>query len=337
MKITARAPVRISFCGGGTDLAAYYEEHGGIVLSAAIDKYSHVELMSRDDGKIEISSPDYVQRIIGEVGQQFLYDNNLDLLKAAINFIRPKKGFSLTTYQDIPSASGLGTSASMAVAALGVLFRFDERQINKSYIAEDAYFLEGLIGSITGKQDQYAASYGGINIFEFPKKSEGDRIKRTKINLNAEQEREFLDHLLLINIGGAHISGDLQKSLVVKMQHRIPDTMIGLDGLKRSTYRMTDYLRQQQWQEFGEALHQAFILKKMSNQKVSNQHIEVVYALARQHGALGGKISGAGGSGNLLLFSFPEKKAEILRVLEDVGGKNIPFDFDEDGLVVEEG
>ena len=336
MKIIAQAPVRISFCGGGTDLAAYYEEYGGIVLSAAIDTYSHAELLSRDDEKIEISSPDYGVKVSGRVGQTFPLNGTLDLLKAAVNARAPSQGCTLTTYQDVPSASGLGTSASMAVAILGALSAFIGQPLDKTKLAEEAYSLEmNTLKTVTGKQDQYASSFGGINVFIFPKKSEGTVVDIRRIELDAKKKLRFLDQLLLVNIGGAHISGDLQRSLLTNMETRVPEALEGLEGLKTLTYQMISSLQNSQWDKFGGSLHQAFMLKKMSNPQVSNQHIEAVYALARKHGALGGKISGAGGSGNLLLFCLPEKKAEILHTLERIGGRNISFVFDEEGLVVQ--
>ena len=166
----AKAPLRISFCGGGTDMPNFFDDHGGVVLSTGIDKYTHVSLIPREDSKVSIKSLDFDLNLEFHVDKAPIYDGVLDLAKAVIHELGLKKGFDLYVHSDVPPGSGLGTSSMFTVAILGVLLKFLNDTWDKYDIAETAYQIERIKLAIKGgKQDQYAAAFGGFNLIEFYK------------------------------------------------------------------------------------------------------------------------------------------------------------------------
>ena len=166
----ARAPLRLSFCGGGTDVSPYPEEHGGMVLSATINQYAYASLRPRRDSKLTISSLDYDLVAKYDHPRRMRFDGNLDLIKAAVKALKVRRGTDLWVHSDAPPGSGLGSSSTMVVALIGVLGKWLERSLSGYEIAELAYRIERKdLGLAGGRQDQYAATFGGFNFIEFQK------------------------------------------------------------------------------------------------------------------------------------------------------------------------
>ncbi len=343
MIIRSRSPVRISFGGGGTDVPPFCDEHGGCVVSATINKYSYATLESRTDSEIHIESGNFLKKLRFDSVDEMTYNNELDLLKAAIKSLNTTKmGLNIFLRSDVPPKSGLGGSASCFVALIGLFNHMRMNNMTNYEIAELAYKIEReelKIGG--GKQDQYAAVFGGINYIEFgngwvrvnPLRIKKDHILELEKNLvlayvgdrpKEDVVREYITGKIKTN----DIIGDQVKALIEKKESVIDamnKTKVIAQEMRRSL--MTGDLI-----GFGELMHKAWEEKKKFSKMVSNPYINGLYDLARKHGAIGGKITGAGGGGFMLFFCEPNKEQIVSEQLEKAGAKPISFAFEFDGL-----
>jgi len=325
----AKAPLRISFCGGGTDMPEFFNDHGGAVLSTGIDKYSFVSLIPREDTKVKIKSLDFDLNIEFNVDKAPIFDGVLDLAKATIHELKLKKGFDLYVYSEVPPGSGLGTSSTFTVAILGVLLKFLNDSWDKYDIAETAYQIERIKLAIKGgKQDQYAAAFGGFNLIEFHK----DKTIVNALTIHKSILNDLQCHLMMCYTGNTHYSTELTEKQLKFYKEGRKETIDALPILKQMTYEMKDSLMVGDLRRFGEILHESGLIKKQANPYVTDDHIDKLYNLAREHGVIGGKILGAGAGGFLLLFCEVAKKDEIAKILVKEGGQILNFGFDKKGL-----
>lgn len=326
-----KAPLRISFCGGGTDIPMYYERHGGVVLSATIDKYSHVSLIPNDDNQIRIKSLDFDINIEFGVDTTPVLDGVLDLVKAVISSLNIKQGFDLYIHSDVPPGSGLGTSSTVTTAIIGVLLKFLNESWDKYDIAEFAYHLERVqLKILGGKQDQYASTFGGLNLIEFYQ----DKTIVNALTVHKGIMNDLSCHLMMCYTGKVHFSTELIAKHIAHFDSGRELTHTSLDDLKSLTYQMKDSLLTGNLNAFGKLLHIAGDHKRKSNPDSYNDHIDNLYKIALANGAIGGKILGAGDGGFLLLFCEVTKKHNVTKALESVGGQLLNFGFDRKGLQV---
>jgi len=331
MLIRAKAPLRISFAGGGTDVPPFPEKEGGCVLNATINKYAYGTLRPRKDGQISIESVDFGMSINYNVDQELVYDGKLDLVKAAIKKLggQESTGFDLFLHSDAPPGTGLGSSSAMMVALVGLLKEFKNMPLTDYEIAHLAYVIERKeLGIKGGLQDQYAATFGGFNFIEFLK----DRVIVNPLKISQDVINELEHNLLLCYTGGTRLSARIIEDQVSRYEREEEETLQGLRELKRITIEMKNALLRRRLNEFGELLHYAWENKKKLSSKITNPHIEEMYEEARKAGALGGKISGAGGGGYLLLYCSFEKKHKVAERLRKMGGTITDFAFDSYGL-----
>jgi len=331
MIIRAKAPLRISFAGGGTDVPPYPEREGGCVLSATINKYAYGTLRPREDKQIRIESLDFGIAVNYDVNEDLVYDGKLDLVKAAIKKLggQASNGFDLFLHSEAPPGTGLGSSSTLMVALVGLLKEFKNMPLTDYEIANLAYIIERKeLGIKGGLQDQYAATFGGFNFIEFL----GDRVIVNPLKINQDVINELEHNLLLCYTGRTRLSARIIEDQVRRYECSEEETLKGMHQLKEIAIDMKNALLRRKLNEFGELLHYAWQNKKKLSNKITSSEIEEMYEEARKVGALGGKITGAGGGGYMLLYCQFEKKHKVGKRLKELGGTVTDFAFDPYGL-----
>jgi D-glycero-alpha-D-manno-heptose-7-phosphate kinase len=332
MIVRARAPLRISFAGGGTDMPYYYMEHAGAVLVSTINRYAIVTVCPRDDDEVHICSIDFDLTVKYRLDEGPVYDGVLDLAKAAVrrlNSHRNRMGLDLYLESDAPAGSGLGGSASLTVAVLGAVAHALGIRMDNYHAAELAYTVERSdIGISAGKQDQYASVFGGFNLIEFSR--QGVTVNPLRIPSHVLNDLEA--HLLLCYTGKTRLSAGLTDKQELLYRQGRSETLTGLQALHRLTYDTKDALLKGRLDEFASALDVAWTNKLKVNPGITDSHIDEMYEVARKNGALGGKLLGAGGGGYLLLFCEVGKRRAVREQLERLGGQFTDFSFVDEGL-----
>lgn len=331
MIIRSKAPLRISFAGGGTDVSPYAEERGGVVLSATIDKYAYASLRPSSSDEITVTSLDYDIVAKYHITDKIEYDGKLDLVKSVLRNLNKvnRQGFDFFVHSDAPPGSGLGSSSTMVVALIGLLKHLHHFPLTDYEIADLAYRIEREdLGIDGGKQDQYAAVFGGFNFMEFAASTV--IVNPLRIDQDIINELEY--NLLLCYTGKRRLSAKIIQSQVEGYVQGNEDVLQAMDELKSLTIEMKNTLLQGRLPEFGHLLHRAWTSKKKMAKQISNPEIDTLYAVAREHGALGGKITGAGGGGYLLLYCEFGTKHIVAEELEKLGAKAVEFSFDRRGL-----
>jgi D-glycero-alpha-D-manno-heptose-7-phosphate kinase len=328
MIIRSRAPVRITFGGGGTDIQPYDKEHQGLCLGATIDNYAYSSLTPRENPDIEITSWDLnAQQHFGGL-EELTYDGNCDLIKAVIKKMNPHYGFSLYVRSDIKPHSGLGASASAAVSIIGAFnhLRKNDR-LSKHRIAELAYTIEQEeIKNVTGRQDQYAATFGGINLYEFHGE---DKVFVNPLDIKKDHILELEKNLIIARVGEkTETSGQVHK----KEQGKSAIDIERLHEIKSIAIEMESALRRGKLNDFGLLIKESWDKKVVYNPNVTTPHIDSLIDLSLKNGAIGARLMGAGTGGNLLIYCKPNKEQVVAKKLEEEGAKIIPFSFDFTGL-----
>ena len=329
MIIRSKAPLRISFGGGGTDVPPYPEEKGGAVLSSTIDKYAYCTLVTRNDKAISVKSMDYNVAAKFNVNGELKYDGQLDLVKATIRKLDVHDGFDLFLHSDSPPGTGLGTSSALVVAIVGAFKQWLKLPLTGYDIAELAYHIERDEAGIKGgRQDQYAATFGGFNFIEFLGKT--TVVNPLKINQNTLNELEY--RLMLCYTGGSRLSAGILDDQTRAYIDGNDEVVRALQETKELAFSMKNALLLGKLNEFGSLMHQAWFCKKRFSSKITHQQIDELYELARQNGAIGGKLLGAGGGGYLLFLCEFDKWHHVAEKLEKAGGRIVNFTFDLLGM-----
>ena len=324
----ARAPVRISFGGGGSDLTHYFAGENGAVINSAISIYSHATLRLRIDEKIIIHSRDIGETLLADnLASLLLTKGPFGLIQALLKAIQPDFGFELYLHSDFPMSSGLGGSAVVSAAVLGCFNQFRRDRWDLHEVAELAYQAERLyLGIEGGWQDQYATVFGGFNFMEF--RMDQNIVHPLRIHTDTLLELE--ESLILCDTGTTHDSGNIHQDQRLQMQgvriRQIVKTNVEL------TYRMRNQLLRGKLLQFGQSLHEAWQYKRQFSEKISNTRLDDIYAEALDHGAVGGKLLGAGGGGFFIFFVPPFRKHDLMNSLEQSGLEIRPFRFEPEGL-----
>jgi D-glycero-alpha-D-manno-heptose-7-phosphate kinase len=329
-RIRARAPLRISFAGGGTDVPPFPSAEGGCVLCATIDRYAYGSLVPRTDRMVTIESVDFKTTAEMTLDREILYDGSLDLIKAAVRRFgrRGTDGYDLVLRSSAPPGSGLGSSSTMMVALTGLLAQHYGRTLSEYKIAELAHAIEREdLGITGGMQDQYAATFGGFNFIEF-----SERVIVNPLRIRDEVVHELELSLLLCFTGITRDSARVIEDQTRRLTAFVGDTLSGLRAQKELAVDMKIALLTGDLREFGALLGEAWTQKKLMSPLITNPRIEELYELAISRGALGGKITGAGGGGYILLFCDFTKKHRVMEALEYAGAEVNEFAFDTKGL-----
>jgi D-glycero-alpha-D-manno-heptose-7-phosphate kinase len=345
--IRSKAPLRISFCGGGTDVPPFPEKYGGMVLSTTINKYAYTTLIPTARNETMVRSIDYDIIAKYQNKSDLQYNGQLDLVKAVLRNIdelnvKPETqgnentevnienlGVDLLLHSDAPPGSGLGSSSTMAVALVGAFKHWLRYPLTDYEIAELAYKLERLeLGIEGGLQDQYAASFGGFNFIEFRK----DATVVNQLQIDPEILNELEYHLLLCYTGETRLSANIIKDQKSSVMDEKGEVLQALNETKALTLDMKNALLRGQLLDFGGLLHDTWEHKKQFSKSITSTHIDKLYEVARENGAIGGKILGAGGGGYLLTFCKFNQKHIVARELEKHGGQIVRFGFEPHGL-----
>ncbi len=332
MIIRSRAPLRVSFAGGGTDVEPYLSERGGAVLSTTIDKYAYASLRTRDGRQITVHSLDYDVVAKYNLAEPLPLGGKIDLVEATIRRLKPKdsvQGLDVYLHSDAPPGSGLGSSSTVVVALIGLFKHWQHLHLTNYEIADLAYQIERVdLGIKGGKQDQYAATFGGFNFIEFYHAT----TIVNPVRVSADVLNELHYNLLLCYTGKTRLSARIIDTQVARYVQRKEEVIQAMDELKHIAIALKNALLQGRLNDFGALLHQAWMNKKKMAAQISDPSIDELYEAARREGALGGKITGAGGGGYMFFYCPFDRKHIVAERLEGLGAQVVGFDFDFDGL-----
>ncbi len=331
--LIVRSPVRISFGGGGTDLPSYYRKYGGAVLSTTINKYFYTVLQKRGDGKIQVISSDL--RAIEtwhDIARLSVKGSELEIPLSVLKHLNCDISVDLFLASEIPPGTGLGSSASVCVNVLKTLATYLGIRLSRYELAERAYHIaRELLGKPVGKQDEYAAAFGGLNLITF---HPDDSTTVVPITLHPDLLREFQRSLMLFFTGAAHNSWSILEEQEESTRHETVTTLESLHEIRSLGARMRGVLTKGALREFGMLLHEGWQAKKRVSNRISTPRIDHIYEVARRNGALGGKITGAGGGGFLLLFCPESSQQQVHDALNSLGAREMTFEFDFQGAQV---
>ena len=325
----ARSPVRISFGGGGSDLTHFFENQEGAVINATISLYSHATLRIRDDEQVTIHSRDLGESLHAKDLQEALIKpGRFGLIQSLLKVVNPDVGFELYLHSDYPMKSGLGGSAALSAVVLGCFNQFRQDRWDLHELAELAFQAERLyLGVAGGWQDQYATIFGGFNFMEF--KMDQNIVHPLRIHQDVLLELE--ESLVLCDTGTDHDSGDIHQDQLKQEENK--DIREKVKSNVDLTYKTRNHLLRGRLLEFGQSLHEAWQLKRQFSGKISNDKLDKIYQGALDHGAVGGKLLGAGGGGFFLFYAPPFSKYELIDSLEAAGLKIQPFRFEHEGVL----
>ena len=314
--IIVQTPLRISLFGGGTDFPDYFHAEGGCVLSSAIDKYVYVIIKERFDDQIRISYT--VTEIVNQID-----DIGHELIREALKMTGIKKSVEIATMADIPAGTGLGSSSTVTVGALYAFHTYCGQAISKEKLAREACEIEvDILKKPIGYQDQYIASYGGLRYFEF---HQDDSVSHQAVEMDPQIPIQLSNRLLLL------FSGTTRKSetILTEQKNNIQNNLTSLSKLKEITCEARIALTEGRLDTIGCLLNESWEIKKSLAAGICNGELGEIYRLARKAGALGGKVTGAGGGGFLMLYCPPDKKETVRSALSYL--KELPFRFEPNG------
>jgi D-glycero-alpha-D-manno-heptose-7-phosphate kinase len=320
--IVSRTPLRISFVGGGTDLPEFYEQRGGAVVSTSIDKWIHVVVARRFEGDIRVSySKTETVRTASELEHE--------LVREGLRVTGMPRGLDIATLADVPSGTGLGSSSAVMVGLLSALYAFQGRYRSPTELAEEASQIEiEALGKPIGRQDQYAAAVGGFNLIEFLPGGGGVRVEPI---ITPPGTMESLHRSMLLFYTGRQRSADsvlgAQKAAIVA---GTGGTVPALEAMRNLAYELRDRLGRGDRDAMAELLDRNWELKRSLTEGITNPGVDAWYERAREAGATGGKLLGAGSSGFLLLVVPDAAQAKVRAALHDL--REVPFRFAARGV-----
>lgn len=334
MLVRARAPLRLGIAGGGTDVSPYCDLYGGYVLNATIDLYAHSTLESCDDGMVHFEARDYQRQVsigLGDLDRVSTSDCELALhLGVYRRIVRDylqgdHPSLRLTTYSDAAAGSGLGTSSTLVVSMLKAFVEYFSLPLGEYEIAHLAYEIERIdVGLQGGKQDQYAATFGGFNFMEF---YANDRVIVNPLRVKNWIISELESSLVLYFTGVSRDSASIISGQVDRVRDKSPVTTGALDSIKEGAVHMKESLLKGSIREFGEWLDSSWQAKKRLSDNVSNSALDAVYDMAKAAGAYAGKVSGAGGGGFMMFLVDPVRRIDVIRALSATPGQVMSCHF----------
>jgi len=336
MLFRSRAPLRLGLAGGGTDVSPYSDLYGGAVLNATITMYAYATIIPRNDKKIILHAIDRNEKIVFDLKEELEIDGNLDLLKGCYNrivkdFTKKPLSFELTTYVDAPPGSGLGTSSTLVVAILGAFVEWLKLPLGEYDIAHLGYKIERKdLGFEGGKQDQYAATFGGFNFMEF---YDNDKVIVNPLRIKSDYVNELQFNLLLYYTGTSRLSSEIIKAQSKNVVQKKEKSIKAMHKLKEQAVLMKEAILKGELDKIGEILDFGWQYKKQMAEGITNPVIDEIYETAKAAGASGGKISGAGGGGFMMFYCPRNNRYEVIEALKKFGGEFRRYQFNKDGLM----
>lgn len=332
----SKAPLRLGLAGGGTDVSPFSDIYGGAILNATISLAAHASIEPLDKKEIIIESLDQKQEQQFDWADKLPVDGTLDLLKGVYNRIQkdyglPATGFKLSTFVDAPAGSGLGTSSTLVVAVIGAFTEMLKLPLGDYDIAHYAYEIERTDLKLAGgKQDQYAATFGGVNFMEF---YEDDKVIVNPLRIRPEYLHELQNNIVLYFTSTSRESATIIKEQQKNVNEKNEKSIEAMHQLKEQAKRMKEALLRGKLHEIGEILDFGFQQKRLMAHNISNSSIEDIYNGAKKAGATGGKISGAGGGGFMIFYCPANTRYKVIETLESFGGYCKNYQFTKHGLI----
>ena len=321
--IITRTPLRISIGGGGTDLPSYYEKFGGFVISAAIDKYVYITANRsfRSGYLLKYANTEHVESR-AEIKH--------DLIREVLDDLEIEPNIEIVSIADVPAGTGLGSSGSFTVGLLHALYAYKRQPVSIKGLAHEAFEIEaGRLGEPCGKQDQYIAAYGGLMCQEY--NSDGS-VTMTRLQASDETIRDLSEHLMMFFTGYSRSASKVLEDQKTRSEDGDGEMLENLHFIKDLGVRIKDALESGDTLAFADLMHEHWLHKKVRSPEISSGPINDLYDFARQHGALGGKLVGAGGGGFLMFYA--RDRLALRRAMRDKGLQEMDFSFDFDGSVV---
>ena len=331
----SKAPLRIGLAGGGTDVSPYSDEYGGAILNATVSLSAYANIEPLSDNTIIVQALDRNEKEQYDQAPSLPINGKLDLLKGVYNRIHamyglPVTGFRLSTFVDAPAGSGLGTSSTLVVAILGAFVEMLKLPLGDYDIAHLAYSIEREDLKLTGgKQDQYAATFGGVNFMEF---YGGDKVIVNPLRIHPEYLHELGNNLVLYFTATSRESALIINEQVKNVNNKNEKSIEAMHQLKEQARMMKEALLKGRLNEFGEILDFGFQQKRKMAHNISNDKIESIYIAAKEAGATGGKISGAGGGGFMIFYCPNNTRYAVIETLKTFGGEIKNYSFTKYGL-----
>jgi D-glycero-alpha-D-manno-heptose-7-phosphate kinase len=335
--IRSRSPLRLGLAGGGTDMESFYNLHGGCVLNATIDLYACCSLKPKNDGKIKFIASDIDEKFETDVSAYIEPTGPLKLHKAIYNRIvkdfnrgKPFGAFKMTTYCDSPPGSGLGSSSTIVVSMVKAYAEWLSIPFGDYDIASLAYDIERKdLGMKGGKQDQYAATFGGVNFMEFYK---DDKTIINPLKVRRWILSELEQSLILFYTGVSRESNNIIEEQSKNIENKLGNVVEMMMVIKQEAHDMKEALLKGDINGIAESMKRGWDAKRRASAKISNSNIDRIYDKVMEAGAMAGKISGAGGGGFIMFLVPPSKRMKILRLLEqEKEGRTTPCHFVDEG------
>ncbi len=331
----SKAPLRIGLAGGGTDVSPYSDQYGGAILNATVSLFAYANIEPLKEKKIIVQALDRKEEQQFDCANALPIDGTLDLLKGVYNRIQkdykmPQTGFRLATFVDAPAGSGLGTSSTLVVAIIGAFVEILKLPLGDYDIAHYAYQIEREDLCLTGgKQDQYAAMFGGVNFMEF---YENDKVIVNPLRIKSQYLHELENNLVLYFTANSRESAKIINEQVKNVNEKNEASIEAMHQLKEQARMMKEALLKGRLHEFGEILDFGFQQKRKMAHNISNSRIEEIYEAAKTAGATGGKISGAGGGGFMIFYCPGNARHTVIDTLLTFGGEVKNYTFTKYGL-----
>ena len=335
MIIRSKAPLRIGLAGGGTDVSPYSDIYGGAILNATLSLYAYASIKPREDGKIVINAIDRNEIIELKSEEELTIDGHLNLAKGVYNrivkdFIKKPLSFEINTYVDAPPGSGLGSSSTLVVAILGAFVEWLKLPLGEYDIAHLAYVIEREdLKMAGGKQDQYAATFGGVNYMEF---YANDKVIVNPLRIKSKFLNELEHNLVLFYTQTSRLSSEIIQQQADNVNAKKSSSIDAMHQLKEQSILMKEAILRGEVDNIGKILHDGWMHKKQMADGISNASIDAIYEAALQSGATGGKISGAGGGGFMIFYAPYIHKYELIRKLSSLGGNVMNHNLTTEGL-----
>ena len=331
----SKAPLRIGLAGGGTDVSPYSDLYGGAILNATISLYANATIEPIEENRIILQALDRKEEEQYDWKKELPLTGKLDLLKGIYNRIQkdygiPQRGFRLSTFVDAPAGSGLGTSSTLVVAIIGAFAEMLRLPMGEYDMAHYAFEIERQdLQMAGGKQDQYAATFGGVNFMEF---YGDDKVIVNPLRIKPHYLFELENNLLLYYTSTSRESAEIIKKQSRNVVDKKGSSIEAMHQLKEQARLMKEALLKGKLNDIGEVLNIGFQQKRLMAEGISNPLMEDIYETAIKAGATGGKISGAGGGGFMIFYCPANTKYNVLNSLEKFGGRHRSYLFVEHGL-----
>jgi D-glycero-alpha-D-manno-heptose-7-phosphate kinase len=336
MIIKSKAPLRLGLAGGGTDVSPYSDMFGGAILNATISSYAYATIEPLDNGKIEFVTASNPEPFIYDSQSELPINNRAYELQCGVynhvvrKYAHKPLSFRMTTWIDAPQGSGLGTSSTLVVAILGAFVEWLKLPLGKYDIAHTAFEIERIEMKMAGgKQDQYAATFGGVNFLEF---LANDKVIVNPLTIKDEILNELESNLVLYFTETSRESASIISHQVENVKKNNSEAVEAMHKLKEQAQLMKECLLRGEVDHIGEILNMGWINKKKMATQITNNTLDSLYEKALANGATGGKISGAGGGGFMFFYCPGTTRLSVTRALEAAGGRTKSFNFTSQGL-----